>query len=1170
MLNLLHLVLSPPEGSLLYTGHYDPVLVLFSIAVAIFASYGSLLASQHVSVCKTATARRLWIVSSSFCLGLGVWSMHFVGMLAFSLPCSSTYNPTITLLSMIPGILASSLALNIISHHKPSSVRLVTGGLLIGIGISAMHYSGMAAMRLNGLIRYDVHLFLLSVFIAIALAILALWIKFRLQSWLANSNWGVMTTSAVLMGLAVSGMHYTAMASAFFIRDGDHVTVTTGIAPTFLASIVLASTCLIVIITIVATYAWKPNMPSLKRPYRLIGGLIIGWMVVAWLSAHYYYTHHVNDLYRRESLLGKQQAENIADNIGENIEMLKGISIMYSRDDDTKRALRRFGKNAVPSSLAYGERKQQWIHDREFSELNNTLGIEAPALGADLIFIINAAGDCVAASNAGKPESPIGKNFADRKYFSYVKAGLPGYQYAVGRTTNVPGLFFAHPTFEARRFLGAVVVKRDVANLVRWTNQTNAFITDANGVIILASDKRLEFRYLPNAAIEKLSAEEILSQYKRNVLEPLRMAPWEEMSFQSVVLIEDGAIPTLISSKHLANNGITVYINRSLEEIYRMESERYWLFILLAAIGSMLIITVSSVMIYLYESHRLSADLRIAASAFETQEGMLITDSNGMILRVNHAFTEITGYTAQEVIGQNPRMLASGRQNAGFYLAMWKTINCTGGWKGEVWNRRKNGEVYPEHLSITAVKDRQGIITNYVAGFADITQRIVAEEKIKTLAFFDPLTLLPNRRLLLDRLAHALAASTSNRYHGALLLIDMDNFKAINDSLGHGIGDLFLQQVAQRLTTCLREGDTIARLGGDEFVVILENLGAESMVAAAQTKHIGEQIIATINRPYLLDSHECNSTASIGATLFNDHQQAVEDLFKQAEISMYQSKKAGRNCLRFFDSQMQDSINVRAALESEFRKALVKREFHLYYQIQVDQYQRIMGAETLIRWIHPKRGFVSPSQFIPLAEETGLILSIGQWVLEAACAQIKTWQRDVVTRDLVLAVNVSAKQFRQADFVDQVLTTVKRYAINPKLLKLELTESMLLDGIEDIIATMKSLQKIGIQFSLDDFGTGYSSLQYLKRLPLNQLKIDQSFVRDIATDSSDRAIVNTIIAMANSLNLNVIAEGVETEEQRKFLMDNGCTQYQGYLFGKPLPIDQFEVLLKRYEESNAP
>jgi diguanylate cyclase (GGDEF)-like protein/PAS domain S-box-containing protein len=556
-------------------------------------------------------------------------------------------------------------------------------------------------------------------------------------------------------------------------------------------------------------------------------------------------------------------------------------------------------------------------------------------------------------------------------------------------------------------------------------------------------------------------------------------------------------------------------------------------------------------------------NLLIAAAAFESQESIMITDANRVIQRVNQAFTDETGYTAEEVVGRTPRLLSSGHHNKGFYREMWETIRRTGKWQGEIWDRRKSGEVYPKWMTITAVKGEDGIVTHYVGSHIDITERKAAEEKIQYLAFYDPLTRLPNRRLLLDRLNQALVASARNGRSGALLFIDLDNFKNLNDTLGHDIGDMLLQQVTQRLESCIRTGDTVARLGGDEFVVMLLNMSNDALEAAAQTEVIGEKILAALGRPYQLATYTYHCTASVGVTMLDNNQQSTEDLMKQADIAMYQAKKSGRNTLRFFDRQMQENISARVSLENELHNALEFRQFHLYYQIQVDSTHRPLGAEALIRWIHPQRGLVSPFHFIPLAEESGLILPIGHWVLETACARIRQWEQDALMRDLVVAVNVSAKQFRQTDFVAQVQSVVQHHGINPSRLKLELTEGMLLENIEETIATMYALNELGVKFSLDDFGTGYSSLQYLKRLPLDQIKIDQSFVRDITSDPNDAAIVQTIIAMAEALGLSVVAEGVETETQREFLELRGCTHFQGYLFGKPVPVDQFEAMIRQ-------
>jgi diguanylate cyclase (GGDEF)-like protein len=431
------------------------------------------------------------------------------------------------------------------------------------------------------------------------------------------------------------------------------------------------------------------------------------------------------------------------------------------------------------------------------------------------------------------------------------------------------------------------------------------------------------------------------------------------------------------------------------------------------------------------------------------------------------------------------------------------------------------------------------------------------------LANYDVLTQLPNRYLLFDRINHALAASARSGKRGALLFLDLDHFKNLNDTLGHDVGDLLLQQVAQRLITCIREEDTIARIGGDEFVIVLEDLSESAIEAASKTNDVAEKVFLTLNKPYQLNTHYYQNTISIGATLFIGHELKPKELLKQADIAMYQSKSKGRNTLSFFNTIMQEIITARVNIENGLHRAIEQQQFQLHYQIQVDSMGHPFGAEALIRWQHPKRGIVSPLHFIPVAEETGLIIDIGQWVLETACAQLKQWEQDELTRHLTLSVNVSAKQFFQKEFLSQVQATVQRYSINPSMLKLELTESMLVDDIENIMITINTLNEIGIKISLDDFGTGYSSLQYLKKLLIYQLKIDQSFVRDIVTDIQDEVIIRTIIAMAHSLDIGVIAEGVETEEHRQLLLANGCNHFQGYLFSKPVPIDEFEILLRK-------
>jgi diguanylate cyclase (GGDEF)-like protein/PAS domain S-box-containing protein len=555
------------------------------------------------------------------------------------------------------------------------------------------------------------------------------------------------------------------------------------------------------------------------------------------------------------------------------------------------------------------------------------------------------------------------------------------------------------------------------------------------------------------------------------------------------------------------------------------------------------------------------ADLRVAATVFDSQEGMLVTDQHRRIVRINHAFSQMTGFEDNDVVGKDPKLLHAGVHDRAFFQEMWSDIHRQGHWQGEVQNRRKSGEIFHAHLTITAVKDDGDTITHYVGTMLDISARRAAAQEIERLAFYDPLTELPNRRLLMDRLRQALAACSRAGTHGALLFLDLDHFKVLNDTLGHDVGDTLLCKVAKRLSDSLRETDTVARLGGDEFVLLLSDLSVNATEAADQTRTSGEKILSTLNQPYDLAQHQYHCSGSLGAVLFSGGQLSLDDLLRQADLAMYDAKSAGRNTLRFFDPAMQAAMAARASLEKDLRQALSAQQFVLHYQPQVAHHGMVVGAEVLIRWMHPGRGMVSPLQFIALAEETGLIVPIGQWVLHQACQQLRAWEFDARFAHLQLAVNVSARQFRQTDFVQQVLDTLRATGANPELLKLELTESAVVDDVQDIIGKMQLLKQAGVSFSMDDFGTGQSSLSYLTKLPLDQLKIDQSFVHNIGIRSADALMVQTIIGMADSLGLQVVAEGVETEEQRAFLQSHGCPLFQGYLFGKPLDVRAFETAM---------
>jgi diguanylate cyclase (GGDEF)-like protein/PAS domain S-box-containing protein len=571
------------------------------------------------------------------------------------------------------------------------------------------------------------------------------------------------------------------------------------------------------------------------------------------------------------------------------------------------------------------------------------------------------------------------------------------------------------------------------------------------------------------------------------------------------------------------------------------------------------------------EKRHAADQLRLAAIVFEnTADAVMITDAEHNIVAVNRAFQLISGYSADEVLGKGARIIRPSADGKDQYDTIVHALNEQHRWQGEIWNQRKNGEIFPIEMTVTAIVGRSGEIEHHVGVFSDVTFRKAAEEEIRKLAFYDALTRLPNRRLMLDRLGRALTSSARHHRHGALMLIDLDNFKTLNDTLGHDVGDQLLLEVANRLQSCIRKGDTVARMGGDEFVVILEDLDASGL-AAMQAESIARKIQTLLNEPYLLDlalpgeatnmgSHRC--TSSTGIALFIDNSVSVDELMKRADTAMYQAKAAGRNTLRFFDPEMQAAVNARAALEVDLRRAIEDQQFVLHYQPQLDAGNRVVGGEALLRWQHPTRGLVPPNEFIRAAEETGLIIPIGQWVLETVCEQLAEWSQQPELAPLSLALNVSARQFHNADFIFHVISALERTCANPQRLKLELTESLLLDDVEDVIAKMNMLKELGTGFSLDDFGTGYSSLSYLKRLPLDQLKIDQSFVRDVLTDANDASIARTVVVLAQNLGLSVIAEGVETEGQRDFLIENGCLAFQGYLFSRPLPLADFEAFVR--------
>ncbi|MEN6587571.1 MAG: EAL domain-containing protein [Sulfuricella sp.] len=552
-------------------------------------------------------------------------------------------------------------------------------------------------------------------------------------------------------------------------------------------------------------------------------------------------------------------------------------------------------------------------------------------------------------------------------------------------------------------------------------------------------------------------------------------------------------------------------------------------------------------------------DLRLADEVFENSiEGIIITDAQANILRVNRAFTIITGYSEEDAIGSNPRLLRSDRHDAAFYQGMWASLVEYGYWQGEVWNKRKNGEIYPQWLSIVTIRNEQGTTNHYLGVFADLSEKKQAEAHLHHLSYYDALTELPNRHLLEDRLFQALATASANNALVAVLHLDLDRFKTINDTFGHAFGDKLLQAVAKRLAGNVRGSDTIARFSGDEFAVVLTDVGSQENAVL-----VARKILDTLARPFSLEGHEVFITPGIGIAFYPIDAANKDDLLRNADTAMSYAKAQGGNCYHFYNPDMNSGVSQRLSLETGLRYALERNEFLLYYQPQVDlRSGKIIGMEALLRWQHPERGLVSPVEFIPLLEETGLIVPVGEWVLRTACAQNSAWLAAGLPR-MRMAVNLSAHQFRQSNLTDVVCLALEESGLEAELLELEVTESIMIHDLQTTLTTLNQLHVIGIQISIDDFGTGYSSLSYLKRLPISKIKIDQSFVRDICDDPDDAAIADAVISLGHSLKMQVIAEGVETVAQLEYLRAHGCDEFQGYYFSRPVPAEAFAELVRR-------
>ena len=933
----LQFLSSAPDTSLLYVGFYDPWLVLLSILIAVFATYAALDVAARIAASGGRGEAALWAGSGALAMGGGIWAMHFIGMLALNLPCRVSYDPGITLFSILPGVLASGVALRIISRPDPALSTLLVGSVLLGGGIGAMHYTGMAAYRLDGIVRYDPTLFVVSLVVAVLLAFLALWIRTGLRRRVPP-RWLALLT-ALVMGGAVSGMHYTAMAAAYFISEGRPDIVDSGLSAGFLGAWIGVVTILLIALLLVATMAWRQR-----------------------------------DLARRLRV-SEQHLRRILDTTQEGFVMTDLEQRLVQVNPAFASLLR-----ACPEQL----------------------------LGRCLDDFVDAANRAILEEQGQRSSR------GEQSVYEVELTRLDG--------SRVPCQFSATPT----------------------QDETGSH----SGGFALVSD---------------LSGHRQHEAYVRQV-------------------------------------------------------------------------------VAMFES---------------TAEGVVLTDLEGRIVSVNPAFTDVTGYSEAESLGRNPNFLQSGRHDREFYRAMWAEITASGHWQGELWNRRKNGEIYPEWLTISAVRDAAGALLSYVGVFSDISHIKRSEAELERLAHYDPLTGLPNRVLLHAHLAHTLDRAARHQERIAVMVLDLDGFKTVNDSLGHPAGDLLLQRIAGRLRALLRREDTIARLGGDEFAVIVEAVGGTNNPGL-----IAEKIIQAVAEPIDLDGHSALVTVSVGIALYPDDGSDTTALLQAADMAMYASKQAGRNASRFHHADMTRAAQRRLLVEHGLRRALEQNQLEVWYQPQFELVSgALLGAEALVRWRSPERGLVLPNEFIPLAEETGLILPLGEWVLRQACRHAHAWRTEGLAAGAI-SVNVAGLQVERGDFSAIVAAVLAEIGWPAARLELEITESFLLRNAGQAMTVVERLSDLGVSVAIDDFGTGYSSLSYLKYLRVNKLKLDQSFVRDLPGDHDDAAITRAVIALGHNLGFSVIAEGVETTAQRDFLQQEGCDQAQGYLYSRPQPADQFAIWLR--------
>lgn len=1026
---------------------YHLGLVFASIMIAILCSSVALFLLSGFEGLNDKS-KRLRIASAGLAFATGTWSMHFVGMLAFKLPIPLAYDPLITLWSYLFAVAGAIPAMLIISQKKHNRLHQFEATLCLTIAICVMHYSGMASLRMNPSIHYDFFKFTASIIIAFAVSYLGLQITNYWQQTVntkPSSFWPLLVTGT-LLGLAVSSMHYTAMAAAHFHPDSiSAAALENGIKHDNLFYAVACSNLLLMLLLLFAllnnhkVVLWKvlliaavsestimlmipilfsDDISTVWKTVFDVGFLLLFLSPVAWRLK-----------VTAESLVHKSQA------LEQNLESQQATNQLL----------------LLP------------IHQLDMEEL----------LQRVLKIVLQISWLKIA------PKGVIFLNHAEEKNLSLAAEYNLSAEFPTTCTEVAHGFCLCGQAANLQQI-------QYCPHVIGIHSQCDGNLTDHGHYVV-----------------------PLLSEQQLLGVLCLYLEPGHELRQQEVNILKTigATIAELIAFK------------QALEEISLAD---------------------------IVFKHNLTC--------------LLVTDSEQKILSVNPVFCEVTGYSMEEVVGKSPDILSSGRHDARFYQKMWQTLAETDHWTGEIWNKRKNGEFYLEWLTIIAVRDHQGRIKNYIGVFDDISLRKQHEERIQQLAFYDALTGLANRTLFYEKLEEAISQAKNNATKVALLFIDLDHFKEVNDTLGHDAGDELLKTVAHRISSCLRGSDTLARLGGDEFVVILHDMQQTPSSNPVQIcEKIAQNIIDRLSESHSYKDYTFYGGASIGIVIYPDDAHSIGDLIQLADTAMYEAKNGGRSSYRFFSSEMIDCIKKRVTMIHELKHAIENSELYLVFQPLVEvQSQAIIGAEVLLRWKNFELGAISPVNFIPLAEDTGLILSIGVWVVEQACQQLKTWQQNQKVKLEYLAVNISIHQLIQPEFIDSLLAICQKHGISSQQLELEITEGGLAQYPDNISEILEKLSNLGYKLAIDDFGTDYSSLSRLKSFHVDVLKIDRSFVRNMAVNKEDAAIARAVIDLAQALDLMTLAEGVETVEQFELLKEHGCRRVQGYLFGKPMSVPEFE------------